>query len=799
MDRSIKILIFSLNILFLIIVTISKTYSFERVYKYDVPDSINLIFNDYKKYLININEAINEDFLIHEYIKKKYKKSLKIKGKYVNKKNKEIFFKGRARISGDWMDHILKDELTSSLSISLSKGNLGGITRFRLLLPRTRNNENEILWSILMEEIGFPVPFRKFIKVNLMGKEKIYILEERAEKEFLESWGFRETPIVEWDEREVWDNDIALISDEGKDSQIRLHKLRYPKFKIENGDFIKNSVARKISYRSLKPFYVLDNRLNQIFNKLNIQYAEHGLKAHNRKYIYDAIYNDYIPIYFDGMVKIPEDICNKNVKNFPENNQSLYIIKKKFFERTLGKTKFTKQMECFVNEILTISKGKEIKFEEILELEKINVSYENFTNKEFYEKNLKIRPPIYKYNSNMDNLQKCHYDFENKKWNKCEKKNKDFIKKAFEGNDLAFKSPYFNYTIPIDIDYKPSVKESFFLINANKKNININVGKNEIGYIKLIAKDSDITLNLEDNTAFALIYGSNIENTKITSRIKKNKKLEVDSRYNEKLLTACTTFLDSQIKNSQINTKNCNNEDAINFIRVEGNKVSLNISNSSYDAFDADFSNVNFDNIYIKNSGNDCIDVSSGIYNFRILMVENCNDKGVSVGERSITAIEKISIHNSNIGIASKDSSVVYLSNILSKNVSKCLSVYQKKQEYGIGTIYLLNNKNNVCKVKVTKNLKILNNDICKKISKNYFYTICKIDKKFKISIENKSYIDGVFVVENYLGKKVILNFSEDKNCHNDKIYCSYVFENDDNYKSIILKFGNIEVKETLL
>ena len=68
MDRSIKILIFSLNILFLIIVTISKTYSFERVYKYEVPDSINLIFNDYKKYLININEAINEDFLIHEYI-----------------------------------------------------------------------------------------------------------------------------------------------------------------------------------------------------------------------------------------------------------------------------------------------------------------------------------------------------------------------------------------------------------------------------------------------------------------------------------------------------------------------------------------------------------------------------------------------------------------------------------------------------------------------------------------------------------------------------------------------------------
>ena len=73
------------------------------------------------------------------------------------------------------MDHISIQEMMSSLSISLNYGNVGGVTRFRLLLPKTRNKENEILWSILMEEMGFPVPYRKFIKVNLMGiKKNIY-------------------------------------------------------------------------------------------------------------------------------------------------------------------------------------------------------------------------------------------------------------------------------------------------------------------------------------------------------------------------------------------------------------------------------------------------------------------------------------------------------------------------------------------------------------------------------------------------------------------------------------------------
>ena len=37
----------------------------------------------------------------------------------------------------------------------------------------------------------------------------------------------------------------------------------------------------------------------------------------------------------------------------------------------------------------------------------------------------------------------------------------------------------------------------------------------------------------------------------------------------------------------------------------------------------------------VKNSNNDCIDVSMGNYIIEKVIIENCGDKGVSVGEKS--------------------------------------------------------------------------------------------------------------------------------------------------------------------
>ena len=53
--------------------------------------------------------------------------------------------------------------------------------------------------------------------------------------------------------------------------------------------------------------------------------------------------------------------------------------------------------------------------------------------------------------------------------------------------------------------------------------------------------------------------------------------------------------------------------------------------------------------------------------------------------------VEKINISNSNIGIASKDSSKVFIDNAEMKDVTNCLSSYKKKQEFWGG--YIFSNK----------------------------------------------------------------------------------------------------------
>ena len=49
--------------------------------------------------------------------------------------------------------------------------------------------------------------------------------------------------------------------------------------------------------------------------------------------------------------------------------------------------------------------------------------------------------------------------------------------------------------------------------------------------------------------------------------------------------------------------------------------------------------------------------------------------------------IENIVLENSNIGIASKDSSIVNLGNINGKNNNYCLAAFRKKEEFDIGKI----------------------------------------------------------------------------------------------------------------
>ena len=158
-------------------------------------------------------------------------------------------------------------------------------------------------------------------------------------------------------------------------------------------------------------------------------------------------------------------------------------------------------------------------------------------------------------------------------------------------------------------------------------------------------------------------------------------------RFNNHGLTGCLTVYKSKINNTTFDINNGGCEDSINILNSVGNDLIISINNSYADAVDFDFSSLTMKKLKVKKSGNDCFDVSMGDYLIEEALLENCGDKGISVGEKSSLKIDNISIQNAQIALAVKDLSILSVNNLETKNISSCGEAYQKKQEFGGGVL----------------------------------------------------------------------------------------------------------------
>ena len=185
------------------------------------------------------------------------------------------------------------------------------------------------------------------------------------------------------------------------------------------------------------------------------------------------------------------------------------------------------------------------------------------------------------------------------------------------------------------------------------------------------------------------------------------------NRYDETTLTGCLSIIRSELNNLSLKSINSNCEDGINIISSNGNIKELISINSYFDGIDFDFSKLNVEDIKVSNAGNDCIDFSFGNYFIKNSNLTKCSDKAISVGEKSKSKFINTEISFSNTGSASKDSSISKFKNLSIANVSKCLSSYKKKQEYGGGYLKVenLDCKNFKNKIFVDKysNIEVLN------------------------------------------------------------------------------------------
>ena len=625
-----------------------------------------------------------------------------------SKKTTEIcFLESEVRISGDATDHINIDKMIASLDVELLYDNLFGFTDFKLFLPESRKYENEIFVTSLVSELDYLAPTSFFIDIDVNGTNSRYIFQEKINKIFIESRNFKEGPILEsyeqiaWGERDwfsintlvppkvnnkTWLRKSVDNQEFAKFAIEKVHKLKI--FGIDEGDLdTYMCVDCVLNYESLNT--VNSNYLKEYQLLLTVLRAHHGLSYSDRKYYVHPNTEFLYSIYYDGspallinqdedlvlnpselgeeqwLKKIP--ILNLSQENIDNLADKIKELNYKDFLKILEEKGLDKNKFLFTEQ----------EFKEYLigDIKSYNTEL-NFLN----EQSLKSY-----FNSNQEKIDQFMLLFEeNGKYETCEIDLitcKEFIPPEGTLVDILSGDFYYENKIVIFIGNKTSIK-----INSDKKFIDYKVYKNDkMNYSVQFTENATFSyenniLTIENPTPGfrALIDSERLIDEKIIFISNSN-----SFQYSPTLLTGCVNIINSVLVNFQFHSNFSSCEDSLNIINSSGSIDSVNIQNTKYDGLDLDFSNLKIQSLIINSAGNDCSDFSYGNYEIQKALLTNCEDKGISIGEKSNFHGGEIETAFSNIGIATKDSAIANIKKFKSENDIYCAANYRKKQEFG--------------------------------------------------------------------------------------------------------------------
>ena len=168
-------------------------------------------------------------------------------------------FKAKIRQNGDHFDHIqLKNgNIIQSLDVHLERGNISGITKFKLFITSTRNADSEIIISKLLNDLGYISPKTSYVKTLLNNNKTIFLFQEKASKELIERSRFKDAPIYEGNEN--------LIVGTSKNEKVIFNK-KLTFVKQVNSKWINTNLREKIAIEGL-------TRLNEVYFK-NISFLK---------------------------------------------------------------------------------------------------------------------------------------------------------------------------------------------------------------------------------------------------------------------------------------------------------------------------------------------------------------------------------------------------------------------------------------------------------------------------------------------------------------------------------------------
>jgi inorganic pyrophosphatase len=762
--------------------------------------NIEIDTKNYRNWTVNNIRIITSNTrFIPNYLKKKFKASIKVNyedGTFCNLSGR-IRHSGDAK---DHIG-LKNNSIIQSLDINLDYGNIKGITKFKLFKPDARGVLGDVvIQTQILRNLGYLAPRSAKVNVRVNETESIMLFQEKAAKELLEFNDRREGPILEGDQKyffklvqDIPDNnlsnwDVGTPFLRNKSMKVMLAKSTNPRVvnrgKVQKEIYLKSLNKLNLIYlywanrfqdeRNNFFFfdYDLDNELLGFFDKKNIikldKYnilmqatnSQHALGPDARKFYWNAVENYYEPINYDANPDIDSDKPSTTTVNFR-------LPTSKFYEqsfRELEKNLKDIDVQNLNNKIsihgldLTEVELKNKVNKIIDNLKKIQISYFETVNDEIITHN-KFKPIeniLLKFNNVLNEIDPnaflIKFDEKENRLKKCKVFLKECKNFTINGDQLTallegeLKIDDTNYQyLGQNFDMKSLIENQGYEQKIELNNTSIFY---EQGIDVQLDRDSKV-IKINQNQAGAKIYFINGELKNYTiiyqgldiTNEENNFNLE-DFPKNYPIdnlgLTGCLSFINIEVNKVNIQAKNSSCEDTVNFINSKGQVDNIKIQNSFSDALDVDFSEMSFNTISISRASNDCVDFSSGNYNLKNLRLENCGDKGLSIGEKSKINLEYIDVKNANVGVATKDSSVLHLKDATMNNLKTCVSAYNKKQEFFGGYVEMenLSCKNYFSKVDLDDLSKIfLNNVSLKKIKQSDYYNLNDLEV---LKVKNK-------------------------------------------------------------
>jgi hypothetical protein len=646
--------------------------------------------------------------------------------------------KAKVRLNGDAKDHIsyTGNMVISSVVVKLLDGHVGNSVRFKLLLPETRAGDRELIAIQLFREFGFLAPESRIVTGYLNGIETEYLFQEIPAKEFMEANALRESVLVEGDERWGW-----LMHSR---PDVYSEKLVHDAVWVENRSFgradnrgwIANPVATDIAIAGLtlanqvyhayhvdKPHRVGDEdhlgmsssfRLDQnseiiekerLFVLLSkVLYASHGLRLHNRKFYFDPMYQMLKPIYYDGMPLRGQDnylgLFPRN-GTFPESEIDMVIdklsdgrVRNRVFREvvsrgaTIGRKEFEDLLDIALSRTRALEPRHATRPAEpppVRTLD-LNLLLEQENGADHYE--------FFGFDIAAEAFRHCIFtgDSFSDPALTCEGTSmtpKDILSEpiAENGDPIPFVGAFGQRDLSTLRFSTPLVVRERKLLNPQSLDISVDIDE------LLIIEYTNTYIGVEPPVVKVSVRSDGLRSGKVMviGDVPARAYFEVSgtksgvaglTRYDQRLLTGCLTFVDANFEGVKVVSKLGACEDSVNFVRSKGTVTELLVMRPLADAVDADFSDLQFDRIEISESDNDCIDLSAGTYRISQFNVSACADKGLSVGEKAVVFIDNFVATDANIAAAVKDSSFLSIGSAAIESVKTCFAAYRKKQEF---------------------------------------------------------------------------------------------------------------------